>query len=249
MTTRAILIEDNAAAAKALCDSLAIMSDIEIIKHCTTLHDATDAIMQHRPDVLFIDIELPDGNGMEAWHAWNKRIDWEVKAVFYTSFDNYVIRALREQAFDYLLKPLNTAELQKVLDRLAEYTAAHPTQQSVAAPSDGPKRLMLNTATNAKTIAFDHNIGYFTFLPERKSWECVLDDGRQIILKRSTTAETILELSPNFVQVHKTIIINLNYLSEVDECNISLAPPFHNVSDLRLSRAYKKSFMDRFYNL
>ena len=74
-------------------------------------------ITKVRPDLLFLDVEMPDMTGMELLQDIRDSISWNMKVVFYTAYDKYMIQAIRESAFDYLLKPFEEQDLQDILER------------------------------------------------------------------------------------------------------------------------------------
>ena len=73
--------------------------------------------MELRPDLLFLDVELPDVLGLNLLSEMRDEVLWDMKVVFYTSYDKYLLQALRESAFDFLLKPFETGDLRVVIER------------------------------------------------------------------------------------------------------------------------------------
>ena len=71
-----------------------------------------------RPDLLFLDVELPDMQGMDVVGKLRESLSWNMRIVFYTAYSKYMIDALRSSAFDFLLKPVDRTELEVVLSRL-----------------------------------------------------------------------------------------------------------------------------------
>ena len=70
-----------------------------------------------RPDILFLDVELPDMKGIELLEQINSCVTWNMQVIFYTAYDKYMINAIRESAFDYLLKPIDRKELECIITR------------------------------------------------------------------------------------------------------------------------------------
>ena len=64
-------------------------------------------IARVQPDLLFLDVELPDTTGMQLLQEMHDSLTWDLRVVFYTAYDKYMIEAIRQSAFDYLLKPLD----------------------------------------------------------------------------------------------------------------------------------------------
>ena len=161
-------------------------------------------IAKVQPDLLFLDVELPDMTGMELLQEIRDSVSWNMRIVFYTAYDKYMIQAIREAAFDYLLKPFDMRAL-----RPAE-------------------------------------IGFFRYCSERKQWEVILNNQPPLVLRRGMTAEQITQYSSSFVQIHQSYIINIDYLMIIKDSKCMLYPPFDKVTELLVSRKYKKELQDRF---
>ena len=105
-----------------------------------TSYDGEQAILKHKPQLIFLDIELPSSNGLEFLAALHSKIDWEMNIIFYTSYEKYMLQALRMQAFDFLLKPVNQDDLLLAMNRY--YLHRKNTQPSpipsIHYPTDKP---------------------------------------------------------------------------------------------------------------
>lgn len=150
---------------------------------------------------------------------------------------------------DFLLKPVSKDDLLLAMNRY--YLNKKNTKLPPVLPPHYPidKPLLITTITNDKVILRPQNIGYFRYNSERKLWEIILDDFRHVILKHNTTAEVILNYGAEFIQIHKTYIININYLSMIQDSTCIMLYPFNTVTELKVSKIYKKKLLDKFYNL
>lgn len=247
--TKVIIIDDDKPSVTVLSNELKVYQDVTVIATAFNSHDGKQAILKHKPQLIFLDIELPDINGLEFLATLRSKIDWEMSTIFYTSYDKYMLQALRMQAFDFLLKPVNKDDLLLVMNRyyLSKKNAQSAPVSSLHYPTDKP--LLITTITNDKVILRPQNIGYFRYNSERKLWEIILDDFRHVILKHNTTAEVILNYGAEFIQIHKTYIININYLSMIQESACVMLYPFNMVTELKVSKIYKKKLFDKFYDL
>ena len=90
-----------------LTNELKAYQDVNVIATAFNSHDGEQAILKHKPQLIFLDIELPGINGLESLAALRPKIDWEMSTIFYTSYEKYMLQALRMQAFDFLLKPVS----------------------------------------------------------------------------------------------------------------------------------------------
>lgn len=204
-------------------------------------------IAKVHPDLLFLDVELPDMKGLELLDSIRDTISWDMKIVFYTAYDKYMISAIRQSAFDYLLKPFEENELKLILSRFLERIELErkASYYPVALANTG-QTFMVFTPTNDMRALRPAEIGYFRYCSERKQWEAVLSDLVPMPLKRSTTAEQIIKYAPCFVQIHQSFIINIDYLMIIKDYRCILYPPFEHVEELLVSKKYKKELQDRY---
>lgn len=247
--TKVIIIDNDKPSVTVLANELKVYQDVVVVATAFNSYDGEQAILKHKPQLIFLDIELPSSNGLEFLAALHSKIDWEMNIIFYTSYEKYMLQALRMQAFDFLLKPVNQDDLLLAMNRY--YLHRKNTQPSpipsIHYPTDKP--LLITTITNDKIILRPQNIGYFRYNSERKLWEIVLDDFRHVILKHNTTADVILNYGTEFIQIHKTYIININYLNMIQESTCIMLYPFNAVTELKISKIYKKKLFEKFYNL
>ena len=174
-------------------------------------------IAKAQPDLIFLDVEMPDMTGMQLLQEMRDSFTWPVRVVFYTAYDKYMIHAIREAAFDYHREP-----------------------------GQPGKTFIVFTPTNDMRALHISEIGFFRYCSDKKQWEVVLDAQPPLPLRRGMTAEQIIQCSPNFVQIHQSYIINIDYLMIIKESKCLLYPPFDKVTELMVSRKYKKELQDRF---
>lgn len=204
-------------------------------------------ITKVQPDLLFLDVEMPDTTGMDLLREIRDSITWDMKVVFYTAYDKYMIQAIRESAFDYLLKPFEEQDLKDILTRFIEQANA-PIQQVaniVNAPQVGQTFIVV-TPTNDMCVLRPSEIGFFKYCSDRKQWKVILSNRPPLVLRRSITAEQITQYSPSFIQIHQSYIINIDYLMIIRDNQCILYPPFDKASELQVSRKFKKKLQDRF---
>ena len=161
----------------------------------------------------------------------------------------YMLPAFRGKAFDFLLKPIDDGELQKIIQRFfMEYDEPHATPVTVPAEGDkGNDKLLLYENANDFRLVNIRDVGVFQYNHELRSWE-VLVAGRKepIRLKRSVNNETLITMDQRFIQVNQRYIINIDYLMEVNDSVCRLYPPFDKVDYVKVGRTYRKQLTDRF---
>ena len=202
------------------------------------------------PDVLFLDIELPDMQGVELLSRIKVQLRSNMRVVFYTAYNKYMIEALRNQAFDFLQKPIDPHDFRKLTERLiAQDLSQQTVVQGSPVAEAAEKKFMIVTPTGDLCFLRTSEIGFFRYVSERKIWEAVLSNGKVLPLKRNITAEQLRKFDSSFIQVHQSFIINLNYLMMVQDGCCLLYPPFEKETGIILSKKYRKEMMERFYSL
>lgn len=204
-------------------------------------------IAKVQPDLLFLDVEMPDITGLELLREVRDSIAWNMRVVFYTAYDKYMIQAIREAAFDYLLKPFEEQDLKEILARFVKQAeAGQRTSLPTGMPLPTGQTFIVFTPTNDMRALRPAEIGFFRYCSDRKQWEVILNNQPPLALRRGMTAEQIIQYSPGFVQIHQSYIINIDYLMLIKDNNCILYPPFDKVTELIVSKKYKKELQDRF---
>lgn len=204
-------------------------------------------IAKVQPDLLFLDVEMPDITGLELLREVRDSIAWNMRVVFYTAYDKYMIQAIREAAFDYLLKPFEEQDLKEILVRFVKQAeAGQRTSLPTGIPLPTGQTFIVFTPTNDMRALRPAEIGFFRYCSDRKQWEVILNNQPPLALRRGMTAEQIIQYSPGFVQIHQSYIINIDYLMLIKDNNCILYPPFDKVTELIVSKKYKKELQDRF---
>ncbi|MGN0309520.1 MAG: LytR/AlgR family response regulator transcription factor [Bacteroides sp.] len=245
------VVEDDVMSLANLCELLAGDKRFQLVGAFMTGAEAYKALPQLKPQLLFLDVELPDITGMSLLHELRKLDSWGMKVVFYTAYDKYMIHAIREAAFDYLLKPFLPVDLNEILERfVAEYTPSDskpeiPQPRQPAGPVEGPKLFMVYSSQNEMLVLRSSEVGYFHYSSERKVWEVTSTLHPILQMRRGLTAEQIVKLSPNFVQVHQSYIINMDFLMLIKENSCQFYPPF-NTEEVLISKKFKREVQERF---
>jgi two-component system, LytTR family, response regulator len=252
-----VIVDDDRVALENIEWEIKRQSDMEVVGTAINGIKGRKTILTAKPDLLFLDVEMPDTTGVDLLKNLKEKIDWNLKVVFYTAYDRYLLQALRESAFDYLLKPFDPVELHGIFDRFREdmnrssksnvsnlnLLISKITQNAGGGVHDS---FMVVTANGYRMLHISE-IGYFEYNAEQRQWEIMLFDQTMIKLKRSTSAEDVQKYSDCFFRINQTIIININYLSHINGRGCYLYPPFENREDFVISRNYLKKIQDRFF--
>ena len=249
------IIDDNQEFIDSLTDHLDIaFPEVEICGTATQYKQAHELMLTSELDLVFLDVEMPCKNGFELLNEMrNKGCNFSV--IFYTAYDKYMIQALREAAFDYILKPIRPEELKIAIERFkkqrAEQSLANTSplfQGTFGAPEIValPSNLGLRFVDKNRILLFRSVNGNIL---EKSSWEALLTDYSAIKLGANTTADRIIQLmnKERFLQINQSCIINLHYLSLVEfktrKC--LLIPPFDSL-EFTVSRTHMSKLRDVF---
>ena len=166
---KVVIVDDERTAIDALRRELEPYREFEVKGIAGNGAKGKKMIMELHPDLLFLDVELPDTLGLNLLSEIREDILWDMKVVFYTSYDKYLLQALRESAFDFLLKPFEAEDLKVIMDRYrkAMSSTSLPLLPSFASsisalmPQQG--MFMISTVTGFKLLRLEE-IGFFEYL-------------------------------------------------------------------------------------
>jgi len=212
---KAIIIDDEMHCRKTLGILLReYCPDVEVIDQCSNGIAGTEAIKRLKPELVFLDIEMPNMNGFELLEQFPE-IHFAV--IFTTGYDQYAIKAFRFSALDYLLKPINHEELIKAVQKV-RHEAIHPLPQQLEIlleklrhqPS-GIHKIALPTMEGLQLIPVDSII---SCVSDSNYSVLLLKDKQKLTISRTLKeTEEILE-EHSFLRVHNSSIVNLNEINK-----------------------------------
>lgn len=249
-----IIVDDEKMAADALADKLKEYDETELVGVAYNGMDGLKLLEEKQPDLMFLDVELPDISGIEFLERIDGMTDGRCRVVMYTAHGRYMLPAFRNKAFDFLLKPIEDNELRMILRRacIDRRPNLQHSESDIANNNDGiakrndGKYLVYTNAVDFRLIDI-RDIGVFTYNHELRVWEMTIagkDD--PIRLKRNANSDMLLELNDALVRVSQKHIINLGYLIEVADNTCHFYPPFDKLSDVKVGRLFRKKLIDRF---
>ena len=219
MKIRAIIVDDE----KDARDSLQLMiekfysEEVCIIASVSSVKEAVKSIGSHNPDLVFLDIEMPNENGLQLFDYFRENYDFEV--VFITAFQKYALRAFRYAALDYLLKPLDYRQLGETIGRFRKRTANYTrikmdtyfnnmssileTNKKILFPSNNG----YNIVKISSIIYCQAEVNYSTaYTTENKSYTI------------SHSLKYLEEMLPAsiFFRTHKSFLVNMNFIKSFD---------------------------------
>lgn len=210
-----LIIEDQPYIRKSLISMVASYSkEIHISGECGTVSEALILVKSTKPDIVLLDINLEDGNGFD---FLNNQPKIDFKIIFVTAYEEFALKAIKNGAIDYILKPIDEQELHnaldKVLDTLSPSTSTQleiiknhikgKKERIVLSLQDGYQIIQLSQLLYCKSDG-----GYTTFY---------LVNGKQYMASKSLKAfEEQLPIA-NFIRVHQSYIINIKFAKKLDK--------------------------------
>lgn len=247
MKYRALIIDDEYRARRALrkiCESY--IPELEIVGEAEDVASGVKAIAKQRPDVLFLDIEMPVRDGFA---LLEEHVLPDMYIIFTTAHSEYAIRAMRLQAQDYLLKPIGIEDLEMAVKRLKEWHMAKENRDSEVAkrekPKLGGKVVALPTEeglllTDLREVMRCEGVGSYTIFH--------LQSGRQLIVTRNLKQFEDAYAELDFYRIHHRHLVNVPQIAEVNSKNNYLL--MKNGEEVPMSQRKKTAFLkmlkDRF---
>lgn len=218
-----IIADDEPLARKKLTLLLQKDPEICLVEECGTVQQTVDAVNGKKPDLLFLDIQMPDGDGFLAL----ERIAAEAMPVviFTTAYDQHAVRAFEANALDYLLKPFDETRLIKSLGRAKSYLSAASSAVTMSGLIDSLGALARGRPQSERLVFRAE--GRMVFLnPAEIDWIEAASNyvrlhlGTTSYLVRGTVGETEARLDrKRFVRIHRSVIVNVDCIKEVKACN------------------------------
>lgn len=244
-----IIVDDNKQAAQDLAKHLSSFQEVKLAGIALNGMDGLALVSQVHPDVIFLDVEMPDISGLDFLDQVGTLTHGNCRVVMYTAYDKFILPAFRKKAFDVLLKPIDEKDLASIMQRLTNEDVLVIHSEEPAEKKQNSKFLFYTNTLDFKLID-KRDIGLFQYSHEQRSWEVVVAGSKQPIrLKRNLKSETLTELSNQFIQVNQKYIINMDYLIEVVDNVCHFYPPFDTIDYVKVSRIYRRKLIDRFHSL
>lgn len=205
---KALIIDDERLARARLRSMLAEFPTVEIAGEADCVADAVKLIENLTPDLLFLDIQMPQQSGFDLL----EQVETNAKVIFVTAFDEYAIRAFEVNALDYLLKPINPERLERAVGRLS--ASADGGGEKTEKTLEHDDFLFVNTGRRAKFI----KVNSIKCISAADVYsEVFTDDGANFLLLKSL-GEWEQKLPPkNFMRIHRSTIINLEFIERVEK--------------------------------
>lgn len=239
----AIIVDDEAKGRLALREKIAAYClQIQLVAEAANGKDAIQQIQQHKPQLIFLDIEMPRMNGFEMLNALAEK---NFHVIFTTAYDQYAIKAIKYAAFDYLLKPVDIEELKTAVAKIDERENIQTKKQVELLNQNlqEPKRQLSKLAIPTPNGLLFYDINDIIYLEANSNYTNIYM-ANAVKITASKTLKEFEEMLPSlhFFRTHHSFLINLNCIKRYikgDGGQIEL----QNGAYVEVSRRKKEEFL------
>jgi two-component system, LytTR family, response regulator len=210
---KALIVDDEELARHVIREFLQSHPEIEIAAECANGMEAVKAVVEHKPNLIFLDVQMPKLTGFDVLEL----IGTDVPVIFVTAYDQYAMRAFDVHAVDYLLKPIGRerfdAAVKRAKTRLDEkMPAAAELSAAARPPQQFLERLVVRDGTKVTLIP----VGKLDYAEAQDDYVALATQGKKH-LKQQTIAGLEACLNPaNFVRIHRSYIVNLERVVRIE---------------------------------
>jgi len=210
---RAVIVDDEELARAVLREYLAADTDIEISAECANGFEAVKAVAEHRPDILFLDIQMPKLNGFEVLEL----IEEQPAVIFITAYDQHALRAFEVHAVDYLLKPFSAERLAQALELARQRRKYGGGEwaglvQDIRTQNKPLERVLIRDGTKVHVLPAEK----IDYVEAQDDYVCFKSAGKEH-LKQDTLSNLETLLDPGrFIRIHRSYILNVERLARLE---------------------------------
>lgn len=213
---RTIIVEDEDLARQILREMLQPHPEVEIVGECANGFDAVKIVPELKPDLLFLDVQMPKLDGFEVLELLGNT--GAMAVVFVTAYDQHALRAFEVHAVDYLLKPFAAERFEAALDRakqrLRQKILPTPADFAAAARENGhyAERIVVKDGTRVQIIP----VAKLDYAEAQDDYIALASQGKKY-LKQQTISSLESSLDPkNFLRIHRSYLVNLERVVKLE---------------------------------
>lgn len=247
---RTVVVDDEELARQVLCEYLAAHADIEVVAECANGFEAVKAVGELKPDLVFLDIQMPKLDGFEVLEL----VGPGAEVVFVTAYDNFAIRAFEVHAVDYLLKPVGADRFEAALERARERLngrVPHPglAAAELAAAARPPSQYLERIPVRDGTRVFIIPIAKLDYAEAQDDYVALVSEGKKH-LKQQAISSLEAGLDPSrFMRIHRSYIVNLERVARLEpyskDSHVAVLTSGAQLPVSKSGYARLKAFLDR----
>ncbi len=210
---RAVIIDDESESRTAIANILKnYCSDIDVVGEGNDVASGVDVIKKKKPDVVYLDIQMPDGTG---FNLLERIEDIDFHVIFVTAYDQYAIKAIKFSAIDYILKPIDPQQLIDSVEKLKNISPRKnqlPDRlNNLLQNRSKPARIALPTLSGYRFVKIEDIIRCQS---ESNYTKFFLQSGEEILVTRTLKEFEIMLRDDRFVRVHQSHLINVDFVEQ-----------------------------------
>lgn len=240
---QSIIVEDKAYIRKGLLNLLELIeTDVRVVGECESVKEAVIVANACKPELIFLDINLTDGNAFEFLEQ-TKHL--EFKVIFITAYEEFALKALKMGAVDYLLKPVDIEELKIALDKVKQLSVTEQKQKISVAKKvwqNQDDKLILSLQDSFQVVDLNELMycesdkGYTTFY---------CNDGKKHLVSKTLKEFEERLTNANFTRPHQSFMVNLKFIDKYDKSGVI---HLKNGKKIPVSSRKKEQFVTAFLN-
>jgi two-component system LytT family response regulator len=244
---RCVIVDDEPLARQTLRVLIALHHEFVVVAECAHGVEAVRTITRHQPDVLFLDVQMPEVDGFEVLRQIS---DSDLGlVVFVTAYDKYALHAFEQRAFDYLLKPFSDERFERVIDRVGDRLRERAQALAAGALTD----LLAHTAAPRRPALVVRDAGRTLVIPHEDIVWIEAEDycsrlhlrTTSVLVRESLRALSESLLPSGFVRVHRSAIANIGAVRSIEP--LTSGDQRVTLSDgttLKVSRTHRAEVLD-----
>ena len=240
---QSIIVEDKAYIRKGLLNLLKLIdTDVKVVGECESVRDAVVVANACKPELIFLDINLTDGNAFEFLEQ-TKHLNFKV--IFITAYEEFALKALKMGAVDYLLKPVDVEELKIALDKVKQLSVTEQKEQINVAKqvwNNQEDKLILSLQDSFQVVDLselmycESDKGYTTFY---------CNDGKKHLVSKTLKEFEERLTKANFTRPHQSFMVSLKFIDKYDKSGVI---HLKNGKKIPVSSRKKEQFVTAFLN-
>lgn len=212
---KVLIVDDEPLAREALASALSEFEDVEISGECADGFEAVKTINALKPDIVFLDIQMPKLDGFDVLELLGEDPPF---IVFVTAYDEYALKAFESYALDYILKPVRPERLQKTFAKIHERLQDNSSQPMGELIADRQAQItpLARILVRDRAKVFIIPVGDIIYFEAQDDYVSIQTQERAFLKKETLSHLVKLLDGRQFIRIHRSYVLNINYLSKIE---------------------------------